>query len=379
MRGEDDLGPALIEVAKVLAHPDLGVKKVAQHVISACTSSKYDTAIMTANSLLRNCYDSNPMVRGSALRTLSSVDSPEVRACAEDPIKQGLDDQSAYVRRMAVVCCSRVFQPTDSSPPDPAIVNKLYSMLRDSDPIVVSSCLSVLDNLLRAEGGIVINKNIAYYLLNRMASFPMWTKIQMFQFLRKYKVTDSKEVFDIMNVLDKCLSSNSLTVVCRCCSFFLDLLEEHPHLKPEVVKRASGAMLQPLGSGTVETAQVVIDFLLTLPPACLAVLGPHHQKFFCKHRDPPFLKTRKMTILLKLAVAENCQEILQELGQHCQDASPTVALKATQSLGSLADLVPGALPQCLEKFESLLQSDSPLVIANVLKVGLPFVYDFRIC
>ena len=40
-------------------------------------------------------------------------------------------------------------------------------MLRDKDPQVVSNCISVLNEVLAKEGGIVLNAKIAHYLLNR--------------------------------------------------------------------------------------------------------------------------------------------------------------------------------------------------------------------
>ena len=50
---------------------------------------------------------------------------------------------------------------------DGALVNELYSLLRDPDPIVVVNCLRALEEILKKEGGVVINKPIAHHLLNR--------------------------------------------------------------------------------------------------------------------------------------------------------------------------------------------------------------------
>ena len=47
------------------------------------------------------------------------------------------------------------------------LVDILYQMLRDKDPQVVSNCISVLDEILAREGGIILNSKIAHYLMNR--------------------------------------------------------------------------------------------------------------------------------------------------------------------------------------------------------------------
>ena len=43
----------------------------------------------------------------------------------------------------------------------------LYQMLRDRDTRVVCNCIAALSEILANEGGMVVNKKIAHYLLNR--------------------------------------------------------------------------------------------------------------------------------------------------------------------------------------------------------------------
>ena len=47
------------------------------------------------------------------------------------------------------------------------IVDTLYRMLRDKDPYVVLNSASALNEMLAGEGGMVVNRNIAHYLLSR--------------------------------------------------------------------------------------------------------------------------------------------------------------------------------------------------------------------
>ena len=51
------------------------------------------------------------------------------------------------------------------------IIDTLYRMLRDKDPFVVLNSASSLNEMLAGEGGMVVNRNIAHYLLNRFDSF----------------------------------------------------------------------------------------------------------------------------------------------------------------------------------------------------------------
>ncbi|GLD69874.1 AP-4 complex subunit beta-1, partial [Lates japonicus] len=47
-----------------------------------------------------------------------------------------------------------------------AVVNELYSLLRDPDPVVMVNCLRALEEILKEEGGVAINKPITHHLLN---------------------------------------------------------------------------------------------------------------------------------------------------------------------------------------------------------------------
>lgn len=66
-----------------------------------------------------------------------------------------------------VMSCSHVHQLC-SAPADATVVNELYSLLRDSDPVVVVNCLRALEEILKEEGGVAVNKSIAHHLLNRL-------------------------------------------------------------------------------------------------------------------------------------------------------------------------------------------------------------------
>lgn len=47
------------------------------------------------------------------------------------------------------------------------LIDHLYQMLRDDDPLVVCNCLSALEEILANEGGMVVTRKMAHYLINR--------------------------------------------------------------------------------------------------------------------------------------------------------------------------------------------------------------------
>ena len=55
-----------------------------------------------------------------------------------------------------------------SSAVEKAATFELQALLRDRDPQVVANCICALDEILRAEGGMVINKQIIHQCFEKM-------------------------------------------------------------------------------------------------------------------------------------------------------------------------------------------------------------------
>jgi len=81
----------------------------------------------------QDCRDDDPMTRGLALRSFTSLRLPNIVEYLPGAIQSGLKDQSAYVRKTAVLSCVKMhlFSPEALASSD--IVNMLYAMLRDRD------------------------------------------------------------------------------------------------------------------------------------------------------------------------------------------------------------------------------------------------------
>ena len=92
------------------------------------------------------------------------------------------------------------------------MADSLYSMLSDRDPLVVANCVAALEEvcmwktnytssqeqILAVEGGIVLSKEIAHTLFNRLKEFPDWSQCVIMGVLVRYVPSNQDEVFDIL-------------------------------------------------------------------------------------------------------------------------------------------------------------------------------------
>lgn len=65
--------------------------------------------IQCINSLRRDCDNEDPMVRGLALRSLTSLRLESIIEYCEQPLEKALTDLSAYVRKTGVMGVLKVY------------------------------------------------------------------------------------------------------------------------------------------------------------------------------------------------------------------------------------------------------------------------------
>lgn len=307
-------------------------------------------------------------VKGLALKTLSSLQQDFVTEHLEAIIPKALSDETAYVRRVAVLACVKLHQLSPSSLKEFGLIDDLYGTIRDPDPAVVVNCLSALEEILTDEGGVVINEAMAHYLLRKLKSFPTWSQIRVLDILKKYTPSSEDEVFDIMNTTDELLLHNSSTVIAMCLQLFLHLLHSLPHLKSEVFKRSQAALTNHLGLKNMELCFAVLSIISEAPKEALPHFCNSFQAFFCLNKDPCYLKQKKLEILPLLITEENGTAILKELSLHCLSGSLDASFAAMRALGYVHQHTPSLSGACLEKLCSLIHSSSPHVLSNLLQV-----------
>ena len=85
------------------------MKKMTNQFLVTYAKQNQDLAILAINTFEKDCRDENPTVRGMALRSLCSLRLKTVVEYVIPCLERGLVDQSAYVRRNAIMGVLKVF------------------------------------------------------------------------------------------------------------------------------------------------------------------------------------------------------------------------------------------------------------------------------
>ncbi|CAH1798789.1 unnamed protein product [Owenia fusiformis] len=355
------------EMAKLLAHNDFSIKKMACLFVTNYTDTSNANILLALNSLLKDTVNGNPMIRGLALKTLSSLRQKDLLEHAFTPIMQGFTDRSSYVRRCAISSALKVQQTVPTFIQEHGIVDELYNCLRDGDPIVVVNSISALETILHAENGIVINKNIAFHLLNNLDQYTEWGLVTVFKVLRKFKSQTEDEIFQIMNIADKFFQHHNSSVVVTVMELFLNLIQDFPHLRTEVMSRGKKNLLKFISTGNVELSWSILCFLKPFIVKEPVDFQDHYTEFFCVYSEPVHLKSEKVDILSIVATPANVAHIAEELSMYCSDTDKHMSKCAIKALANIAENIPKTFNMCVKKLLKLLNLEISYISSNVLQ------------
>ncbi len=113
-------------------------------------------------------------------------------------------------------------------------------MLQDRDAGVVANSVIALEEILASSGGLLVTKDIAYLLLNRIKEFSEWHQCSMLSLLTRYAPATDDETFDILNILDERLKNTNSGVVLSAAKLFLILTKDMPDIQEDIYDRLKG-------------------------------------------------------------------------------------------------------------------------------------------
>uniref|UniRef100_A0A3Q3F5Y4 Adaptor related protein complex 4 subunit beta 1 n=1 Tax=Labrus bergylta TaxID=56723 RepID=A0A3Q3F5Y4_9LABR len=339
-----DVSGLFSEMVKACATVDIVQKKLVYVFLCSYAALNPELSLLVINTLRKDCQDPNPMVP-------HHTRYPPLVEYVEQPLTAGLRDRAACVRRVAILGWAKLYNLQPTSEIDASVVNELYSLLRDPDPVVIVNCLRALEEILKEEGGVAINKPITHHLLNRLKECDVWGQCDILRVLQRYKPQSDDELFDILSLLDASLVSPHPPVMAATLSLFLHLCPDLPAVSQAALERVRGPLLAACGSASREmrfTALCHIQLLLRSLPG---LMGAHYKRFFCGYAEPAYIKQRKMQVLVELVNDENVVMLLDELKGYCTDVNADTAQAAISAIGRIGR---SYSDRCLEILTGLL-------------------------
>ena len=353
---------------------DVVQKKLIYTYLVTYAQLKPDLALLTINTLQKDCRDEEPLVRGLALRSLCSLRVPNLAEYVMVPLRNCLQDQSPYVRKTAAIGIAKLAEANGDLVRHSDLIDVLYNMLRDKEPLVITNVISALNEILEAEGGMAINTNIIMYLLNRIREFSEWGQCAILDLVARYTPTSEDEMFDIMNLLEDRLKHANSAVVLGTTKVFLNFTANNAPLHEEVYKRLKSPLLTLMGAASHELAYGVLGHISILVTRVPHVFADSYKEFFCRYNDPSPVKRLKLQIVCDLTNGENYTDVLGELAEYVTDSDGDIGRYALRSIGKVAIKIDPATDEAIEHLLSFLDlnldhvsTETCIVLKDILR------------
>lgn len=331
-----DVSRLFSEMVLCVDTKDLITKKMVYLYLTNYAQKNSELAIMCINTLLNDCRNEDPMVRGLALRSLCSLRLDSILEYIHDPLQQSLTDTSAYVRKTGVIGILKVYSLNPELIKESDMIDTLYNMIRDRDPQVVSNCLVALNEIMADEGGIAINQQIIMHLLSRISDFNEWGQCNILHLVARYKPMNENEVFSIMNILEQCLRVSNSAVVLGTAKCFFHLTERMEHIQDQVFERMRQPLLTLMAGGSHELNFAVLHHIALMVTKRPRIFGRDYRQFYNRYNEPTYVKYVKIDILSAIADAGNVHDIITELSEYVSDVDQELARRSIRAIADIA-------------------------------------------
>ena len=104
-----DLSPIFTDVLMFSYTNNLVCKKMIYLYLVNYAKTNNETAIMAINTFLNDCNKPDGRIRGNALKTLCSLQTENSLEFMKQEVLRLIDDRDAYVRKIAVMGCLRLY------------------------------------------------------------------------------------------------------------------------------------------------------------------------------------------------------------------------------------------------------------------------------
>ena len=118
-------------------------------------------------------------------------------------------------------------------------LERLHSMLYDTDASVVINAIYVIEELQISTGGLEVTQPLLMALLNRIGEFSEWGLNTILGLISKYRPANEEETYAIMNLLDPVLRTANSGAVLATFKCFTALTAQMPELQPQIYMRGA--------------------------------------------------------------------------------------------------------------------------------------------
>ncbi|KPI98814.1 AP-2 complex subunit beta [Papilio xuthus] len=369
-----DVSALFPDVVNCMQTDNLELKKLVYLYLMNYAKSQPDMAIMAVNTFVKDCEDSNPLIRALAVRTMGCIRVDKITEYLCEPLRKCLKDEDPYVRKTAAVCVAKLYDISSSMVEDQGFLDQLKDLLSDSNPMVVANAVAALSEINEASVSgqplVEMNAPTINKLLTALNECTEWGQVFILDALSNYSPKDAREAHSICERITPRLAHANAAVVLSAVKVLMKLMEMVSE-DTELVGTLSRKLAPPLVtllSAEPEVQYVALRNINLVVQKRPDILKHEMKVFFVKYNDPIYVKLEKLDIMIRLASQANIAQVLGELKEYATEVDVDFVRKAVRAIGRCAIKVEPSAERCVSTLLELIQTKVNYVVQEAIVV-----------
>uniref|UniRef100_UPI00358F5E58 AP-1 complex subunit beta-1-like isoform X1 n=2 Tax=Myxine glutinosa TaxID=7769 RepID=UPI00358F5E58 len=369
-----DVSALFPDVVNCMQTDNLELKKLVYLYLMNYAKSQPDMAIMAVNTFVKDCEDSNPLIRALAVRTMGCIRVARIAEYACEPLRRCLRDEDPYVRKTAAVCVAKLHDLSPSLVLEQGFLDSLKDLLSDSNPMVVSNAVAALCEIAESrendpEPLLDLTPALVNKLLTALNECNEWGQIFLLDCLANYNPADAREAQSVCERVSPRLAHANPAVVLSAVKVllgFANRLEDQDALET-LLKKLAPPLVTLLASEP-ELQYVALRNINLIVQRRPSILRQEMRVFFVRYNDPIYVKLEKLDIMVRLASSANISQVLAELREYAAEVDVDFVRRAVCAIGRCAIKVEQCAERCISLLLDLMQSKVSYVLQEAVVV-----------
>ncbi|XP_029197228.2 AP-3 complex subunit beta-2-like [Acropora millepora] len=392
-----DISDLFAAVVKNVVSKNVEVKKLVYLYLVRYAEEQQDLALLSISTFQKGLKDPNQLIRGSALRVLSSIRVPVIAPIMMLAIKEGVSDMSPYVRKTAAHAIPKLYS-LDPEQKD-YLIEVIEKLLKDKTTLVAGSAVMAFEEVC-PERIDLIHKNYRK-LCNLLIDIDEWGQVAVIHMLTRYARTQfldpnkeplSEEFYPKSDNSEESENSDDEEnppkkqtyvmdpdhrLLLRSCKPLLQsrnsavvmaVARVYHHLAPENEIGLVARSLVRLLRSHREVQTVVLSNIATMSAFSKGMFEPYLKGFFVHSNDPTHICLLKLEIMTNIAGETSIGTILREFQSYISSADKQFVASTIQAIGRCASNISEVTDTCLAGLVRLLSNRDEVVVAESVVV-----------
>eukprot|EP00730_Choanoeca_flexa_P017674 TRINITY_DN8542_c0_g1_i2.p1 TRINITY_DN8542_c0_g1~~TRINITY_DN8542_c0_g1_i2.p1 ORF type:complete len:877 (+),score=306.11 TRINITY_DN8542_c0_g1_i2:70-2700(+) len=367
-----DVSSLFSDVINCMQTDNLELKKLVYLYLMNYAKTQPDLAIMAVNTFVKDCVDPNPLIRALAVRTMGCIRVDKITEYLCEPLRKCLKDEDPYVRKTAAVCVAKLYDIDPQLVHDQSFIEALQDLLSDANPMVVANAVAALSEIHEySKTGSVfeLTAGTVSKLLTALNECTEWGQVYILDSLALYEPETDKERANMCERVTPRLQHVNAAVVLSAVKV---LMKNVGQLADADIQIALYKKLAPplvtLLSSEPEVQYVALRNINLVVQKHPEVLNGHMKVFFVKYNDPIYVKMEKLEVMIRLATADNIQEVLAELKEYATEVDVDFVRKSVRAIGRCAIKVDSSAQRCVDTLLDLINQKVNYVVQEAIVV-----------